>query len=341
LKAPPNHYDAAWKLVIERLFRPFLEMLFPPVAALVDWSRKPKFLDGQLQSILPEGEPGEMRADKLVEVGLKDGGSALLLIHVEVQAQRDPDLARRMFRYHYRLFDKFGRAAASLVVLADDEPGWRPGPYVHEAGTARLTFDYVRCKLLDVDVGPWLAAGNPVARVVEAHRAAQRTRGDVGARRAAKLALLKELLGAGLERGEALEVMRVVHWLLALPREEEVGLMKEVKSWEASMQGESRSPYETVVLEAGIEEGHRRGLEEGRQEGMTEGQVIGRCAAAREILLDVLAARFGACDESLVRAVEILSDAVRLRQLAREAMQASSLADFRRGLTQSHDTVRG
>jgi flagellar biosynthesis/type III secretory pathway protein FliH len=107
------------------------------------------------------------------------------------------------------------------------------------------------------------------------------------------------------------------------------------------MQGESRSPYETVVLEAGIEEGHRRGLEEGRQEGMTEGQVIGRCAAAREILLDVLAARFGACDESLVRAVEILSDAVRLRQLAREAMQASSLADFRRGLTQSHDTVRG
>ncbi len=54
LKAPPNHYDAAWKLVIEHLFRPFLEMLFPPVAALVDWSRKPVFLDGQLQAILPE-----------------------------------------------------------------------------------------------------------------------------------------------------------------------------------------------------------------------------------------------------------------------------------------------
>ncbi len=278
-----------------------------------------------------------MRADKLVEVGLKDGGSALLLIHVEVQAQRDPDLARRMFRYHYRLFDKFGRAAASLVVLADDEPGWRPGPYVHEAGTARLTFDYVRCKLLDVDVGPWLAAGNPVARVVEAHRAAQRTRGDVGARRAAKLALLKELLAAGLERGEALEVMRVVHWLLALPREEEVGLMKEVKSWEASMQGESRSPYETVVLEAGIEEGHRRGLKEGLQAGRQEG----RCAAAREFLLDVLAVRFGACDESMLRTVELVSDPERLRRLAQLALRATSLGDVWRDLSKDQDVARG
>ena len=60
---------------------------------------------------------------------------------------------------------------------------------------------------------------------------------------------------------------------------------------------------------------------------MNEGQVLGRCAAAREFLLDVLAARFGACDESLIRAVEVLSDAVRLRQLAQLALRATSLAD--------------
>jgi len=109
--------------------------------------------------------------------------------------------------------------------------------------------------------------------------------------------------------------------------------MKEVKSWEASMQGESRSPYETVVLEAGIEEGRRLGRQEGRQEG--------RCAAAREFLLDVLAARFGACDESLVRAVEILSDAARLRQLAQLALRAASLADFWRELSKDQDVARG
>ena len=189
MKPSPDHYDAAWKLVIECLLRPFLELFFKPVADQVDWTREPKFLDGQLQSIMPDGEPGEMRADKLVEVGLVGGGSVLLLIHIEVQAQRDPDLARRMFRYHYRLFDKFGRPTASLVVLADDEPGWRPGAYVHEAGTARLTFEYPTCKLLDLEREHGVAAGNPVARVVQAHRMAQPTRGDMVARRKAKLAL--------------------------------------------------------------------------------------------------------------------------------------------------------
>jgi hypothetical protein len=152
-------------------------------------------------------------------------------------------------------------------------------------------------------------------------------------------------MGSGLERGEALEVMRVVHWLLALPREEEVGLMKEVKNWEVSMQGESRSPYETVVLEAGIEEGHRRGLEEGlragRNQGRQEGRQEGRCASAREILLDVLSARFGACDELLVRTVESLSDAARLRQLAQLALRAASLADFWREMSRNRDVDRG
>ena len=68
LKAPPNHYDAAWKLVIEHLFRPFLAMLFPPVAAQVDWSRKPRFLDGQLQAILPE--PGRFSLKTAVGAGI-------------------------------------------------------------------------------------------------------------------------------------------------------------------------------------------------------------------------------------------------------------------------------
>ena len=131
--------------------------------------------------------------------------------------------------------------------------------------------------------------------------------------------------------------MRVVHWLLALPREEEVGLMKEVKSWEASMQGESRSPYETVVLEAGIEEGHRRGLKEGLQAGRQEG----RCAAAREFLLDVLAVRFGACDESMLRTVELVSDPERLRRLAQLALRATSLGDVWRDLSKDQDVARG
>ena len=41
-------------------------------------------------------------ADKLFRVHLRNGTDLLLLIHIEVQSQHDPDFARRMFVYYYR-----------------------------------------------------------------------------------------------------------------------------------------------------------------------------------------------------------------------------------------------
>ena len=35
-------------------------------------------------------------ADKLAEVRLRDGGGRQVLVHIEIQTQRDPRLARRM-----------------------------------------------------------------------------------------------------------------------------------------------------------------------------------------------------------------------------------------------------
>ena len=173
LKPSPDHYDAAGKLVIEFLLRLFLGLFFKAIADGVDGSVRPEFLVGQPQSIMPEGSPGEMGADKLVRVGVLGRGSAVLLVHVEAQAQRDPDPARRMFRYPYRLFDKFGH----------------PSAHEHETGMSRLRFEYATCKLRELDLRPWIAARNRVARVVQAHRMAQPTRGDMVARRKAKLAL--------------------------------------------------------------------------------------------------------------------------------------------------------
>ena len=37
----------------------------------------------------------------------------------EVQAQRDTDLSRRLYQYHHRIADRFGRGVVSLVLLAD------------------------------------------------------------------------------------------------------------------------------------------------------------------------------------------------------------------------------
>jgi hypothetical protein len=115
--------------------------------------------------------------------------------------------------------------------------------------------------------------------------------------------------------------MRVVHGLLALPRELEIALRKEVRKQEEAMHETMRSPYETVVWE------------EGREEGLQEG----RCAAAREMLLGILTARFGPCDDATVQAIQALSDGSELMRLAQGAIHVGSLADFRREVGRSPD----
>jgi flagellar biosynthesis/type III secretory pathway protein FliH len=136
------------------------------------------------------------------------------------------------------------------------------------------------------------------------------------ARRSGKLGLVRQLLESGMGEPEVREVMRLIHWLLALPEEEEIGLRKDVKDMEASMQTKRRSTYERIVWEEGLEQGLKQGREQGRH------------AAARELLLDQLAERFGPCSEGLRTRVQSIQDEAQLRQLGRAILKVSTLAEF-------------
>ncbi len=321
---PTTEYDAAWKATLETFLQPCLTIAFPALADLINWSAPLRFLDTELQEIVRDSESGPMRVDKLVEVSRRDGEKELRLVHVEVQAQRDDDLPRRMFQYFCRIFDRFGRPPISLAVLADPNPRWRPRPFRQSLAGCDLNFQYATCKLADLDLEPWIAAGNPVARVIEAHRMAQETGKDVNRRRRGKLGLMRQLLESGMSELEVREVMRLIHWLLALPEEEEVRFRKDVKEMEASMQTKRRSTYERIVWEEGVE----RGLAQGRQEGRLEGRLEGRHSAACELLLDLVRVRFGTCTPSVRARIEAIQDEVKLRELALAVVTVSSLSEF-------------
>jgi hypothetical protein len=315
-----TEYDAAWKATLETFLQPCLSLAFPRLADQIDWSAPPRFLDTELQEIVRDSDAGPMRVDKLVEVQRKDGSKDVLLVHVEVQAQRDDQLPVRMFRYLCRILDRFGRMPTSLVILADANPRWRPKAYEFRGPVSSLRFDYATCKLSDLDLKPWIEAGNPVARVIEAHRIAQGTGRNMKARRSGKLGLVRQLLESGMGEVEVREVMRLIHWLLALPDEEELGLRNDVKQMEASMQTKRRSNYERIVWEEGLEEGREQGLKRGLEQG--------RHAAVRELLLDQVAERFGPCSEGLRTRVQSIQDEAQLRQLGRAILKAATLADF-------------
>lgn len=106
MEQPTSDFDGAWKYALEQYFAPFLALFFPAAHAAIDWSQPVAFRDTELQQVAPEDQAGKQRVDKLAQVRRLDGEPAWVFVHVEVQAQRDPDFSTRMFRYHARLFDR-------------------------------------------------------------------------------------------------------------------------------------------------------------------------------------------------------------------------------------------
>jgi hypothetical protein len=137
--------DSPWKEVLERYFPTFLAWFFPVAHADIAWEHGYRFLDKELQKVVRDAKLGRHWADKLVQVVTRDGGEDWLLVHVEVQEQRETDFARRMFSYNYRLFDRYARPVVSLAVLGEGrgETVGRFG-YGRWGGETRFTFPVVK-----------------------------------------------------------------------------------------------------------------------------------------------------------------------------------------------------
>jgi len=125
-----NHsYDSPWKEILDAFFPQFMDFFIPQSSEDIDWNKEIKFLDTEFQKITKDSVPGRRYADKLVEVTFKDNSIKWILIHVEVQAQKEADFSKRMFRYNYRIFDRYNIPVTSIAVLADGSASWDPGPY--------------------------------------------------------------------------------------------------------------------------------------------------------------------------------------------------------------------
>jgi hypothetical protein len=95
-------FDSPWKEALDVYFRAFLAFFFPLIHEDIDRSRGFESLDKELQQIAPQAAQGRRYVDKLVKVWRKNGRAVWVLIHVEVQTQRDRTFARRMYMYNYR-----------------------------------------------------------------------------------------------------------------------------------------------------------------------------------------------------------------------------------------------
>jgi len=98
-KSPGKLEDSAWKDLLEELFPQFLEFFFYDLYKEIDFSRKPVFLDKELEKILKVSKVGKRFADKLVKIYLKDGSEKWCLCHVEVQGKSEKNFSERVYIY--------------------------------------------------------------------------------------------------------------------------------------------------------------------------------------------------------------------------------------------------
>jgi hypothetical protein len=135
-----DEQDSPWKEVLEIYFQAFLAFFFPEAHAEIDWSRPNVLLDKELQKVSRQAAFGPRTVDQLVQVWLRGGEEAWVLIHVEVQSQHDATFAERMYVCNCRLFDRYHRRVASLAVLADDRASCLAAP-CHPVDS-RLAWDH-------------------------------------------------------------------------------------------------------------------------------------------------------------------------------------------------------
>lgn len=253
---------------------------------------------------------GRRHVDRLVRTWDLNGADARALIHVEIQVQEDRGFARRMARYHLRIFDRYDRAVCSLGVLADSNPNWRPDHFVSELWGCRLGLEFPVVKLLDFTTR-WEEleqSANPFAAVIMAHLKALATRRAPRSRYQWKMRIARGLYEHRWSTEQIRELYRVIDWLLALPEPLEQQFLDELETWER----EQTMPYVSNM--------ERRGLKRGAfQEN-------------REILLEYIEFRAGKVPEDTRERIEAVSDLARLRQLRQLMFAGASLEQLEQEL---------
>lgn len=111
--AEKHDYDAAWKSILEAFEVEIVELLFPELYTQIDWEKGTESLDKELieiqKDIFDKSGSQLIISDKIIKVRLKNNESKIVFIHVEVQSYSSGNdiFGERMFRYFYRIWDKF------------------------------------------------------------------------------------------------------------------------------------------------------------------------------------------------------------------------------------------
>jgi predicted transposase/invertase (TIGR01784 family) len=284
-KAIQSKYDSAWKKVIEKLFKDFLEFFFPGIYQAIDFTKKIHFLDKELKEIAPDSNMGDRTADVLVKAHLKDGSLTYIciIIHIEVQSQAKPGFMERMFIYYYRAFDKMVEKnipMISVAILADDNPKYKPDEYHFDLLDFEMRMKIPVVKILDYKLKEESrkkleTTTNPMSMIVQAQlKSHEVKKADNNAKFEVTKELIRQCYKHGYSKEETRLVMNFFDWVIRLPGAYKERLKKIIKKIEEEFKMEYIPLWE------------RDARKEGEKKGKIEGKIEEKLETAKRMLLD-------------------------------------------------------
>jgi Putative transposase, YhgA-like len=289
-----TQHDKIFKQLLHAFLYDFLSLVIPDALGRLDLS-SPEFLDKELFAGGPHGRRREL--DLLVRVRTVQGSS--LLIHVEIEVRAKPGMEERLWRYFNQIQARHDIPVLTIVLyLTRGRPGVRLKARRSDLGPEFSAFRYLSFGLAGCQAAEYLARPEPLAWALAALM-------DPGTMSRAELKM--SCLGriSGLKGGpDPFLLVNCVENYLHLTLEE---------------------AQEFATLRS------RKENREVRAMAMTWSETLeakGRGEGAREILLSLLAERFGPLPEGSRRQVEEISSFKRLTQLAKRVLTAHSLEEM-------------
>jgi hypothetical protein len=277
--------DELWKETIEKLFPQFIEFFHKEIYNDLDLDKGYVFLDKEFQSISSNSDRGKGYVDKLVKVYLKNGEDRWILIHIEVQGYRDEGFAKRMFRYFYRIYDKYDRKILTIAILTDSSKNYHPSGFIYNFYDTHLNYSYRTYKVIEQSEEELSKNENPFALAILAALHSIKAKNNEEMKLKFKLKLVRMLLKRGYGEKEIIEMFRFIDGVIKLN-----DIMKEKLFKEELLKIEEvkRVPYITSIERLAKEEGEEKGI--------------------RNTLEKLLVRKFGNLDKEILNLIETASD---------------------------------
>ncbi len=268
-----GQYDQIWKEIIENLFEAFMYFYMPDLAEDVDFSKGYTFLDKEFSAIEIKSEDSERFLDKLIKVYLKSGKEQWILVHTEVQFAKEIEFSERMFKYFYRVYDKYNRKIVSIAIFTGTSQSYQRS-FDYNFYQTKLIYEYRSVKLVDYEEDYLLNQGNPFALISLAVKYSIKSKTDEELRYNFKRKLIRLMNERGYTEKDIKNLFNFVEIMLELKDKKLNKLIfEEIKTCKKEGFKMIMTQLEKVLREEAMEKGREEGIEKGREEGVEKGKL--------------------------------------------------------------------